>query len=127
MVLLFILIIASFNIVGSISMLILDKKEDLSIYKAMGMTNQNIISVFKTEGSLITLTGAFLGLLLGVGICLLQEKFGLVTLGSGNYIISAYPVKLVFWDILGILVTVLLIGYCASYFPVRYLVNKLTS
>lgn len=127
LVLLFILVIASFNIVGSISMLIFDKKEDLSIYKAMGMTNKNIISVFKTEGSLITLAGAFLGLLLGVGICLVQEKFGLITLGSGNYIISAYPVKLVFGDILGIMITVLFIGYSASYFPVKYLINKLTS
>lgn len=126
LILLFILLIASFNIIGSISMLILDKKEDLSIYKAMGMTNQNIISVFKTEGNLITLAGAILGLCLGTGICLLQEKFGLITLGDGSYIISAYPVKLVFSDILIIMATVLFIGYSASYFPVKYLVNKLT-
>lgn len=126
LILLFILLIASFNIIGSISMLILDKKDDLSIYKAMGMTNQNIITVFKTEGNLITLAGAILGLGLGTGICLLQEKFGLITLGDGSYIISAYPVKLVFSDILIIMATVLFIGYSASYFPVKYLVNKLT-
>lgn len=126
LILLFILLIASFNIIGSISMLILDKKEDLSIYKAMGMTNQNIITVFKTEGNLITLAGAILGLCLGTGICLLQEKFGLITLGDGSYIISAYPVKLIPTDILIIIVTVLFIGYSASYFPVKYLVDKLT-
>lgn len=126
LILLFILLIASFNIIGSISMLILDKKEDLSIYKAMGMTNSNIISVFKTEGNLITLAGALLGLCLGCGICFLQEKFGFITLGDGSYIIAAYPVKLIFTDILFIIGTVLLIGYSASYFPVKYLVNKLT-
>lgn len=126
MILLFILIIASFNIIGSISMLILDKKEDLSTYKAMGMTSGQVIRIFKTEGNLITLVGATLGLLIGTTICLLQEKFGIITLGDGSYIISAYPVKLVFQDILIIMITVLFIGYTASYFPVKYLVNKLT-
>lgn len=125
MILLFILLIASFNIIGSISMLILDKKEDLSTYKAMGMTTPQIISVFKTEGNLITLTGALFGLIIGLGICLIQEKFGIITLGDGSYIIDAYPVKLVFSDILLIIFTVLFIGYTASYFPVKYLVNKL--
>lgn len=126
-ILLFILLIASFNIIGSISMLILDKKEDLGIYKALGMSQKNIISIFKTEGQLITLLGAVIGLALGVGICVLQEKFGLITLGDGgNYIVNAYPVQLVFSDIMMIMAAVVLIGYAASYFPVRYLVKKLT-
>ena len=125
MILLFILLIASFNIIGSISMLILDKKEDLSTYKAMGMPTSSIIKIFKTEGNLITLVATLLGLLLGIIISLLQEKFGIITLGDGSYIIDAYPVKLVFSDILIIIFTVLLIGYTASYFPVRYLVKKL--
>lgn len=126
LILLFILLIASFNIVGSISMLILDKQEDLHIYKSMGMTNRGIISVFKTEGSLITLAGAAIGLAAGTALCFLQEKYGFITLGDGSYIITAYPVKLVAGDIVLIMVTVLLIGYAASYFPVKYLVNKLT-
>lgn len=125
LVLLFILFIASFNIVGSISMLILDKKEDLATYKALGMTSGKIISVFRTEGNLITYVGAFIGLILGVLICFLQQTFGFIKLGEGNYIIEAYPVKLVFGDIAFILLTVLLIGYIASYFPVKYLVKKL--
>lgn len=125
LVLLFILFIASFNIVGSISMLILDKKEDLATYKALGMTSGKIISVFRTEGNLITYVGAFVGLILGVLICFLQQTFGFIKLGEGNYIIEAYPVKLVFGDIAFILLTVLLIGYIASYFPVKYLVKKL--
>ena len=127
LILLFILLIASFNIVGSISMLILDKKEDIVTYKALGMTTQQLISVFKTEGNLITGLGAFLGLIIGITLCLLQEKFGFITLGDGSYIVEAYPVKLVFSDILLILFTVLVIGYIASYFPVKYLVKKLNS
>jgi len=126
LILLFILMIASFNIIGSISMLILDKKEDLSTYKALGMTHKNMVSVFKTEGNLITASGALLGLIIGVVICLIQEKFGIITLGDGSYIVEAYPVKLVLTDMVTILITVLLIGYAASYFPVRYLVKKLS-
>ena len=126
LILLFILLIASFNIVGSISMLILDKKEDLAIYKALGMTPGNIINVFKTEGNLITIAGAAIGLILGLSVCFLQEKFGFITLGDGSYIIDAYPVKIVAGDIFLIIITVLAIGFIASYFPVRYLVHKLT-
>lgn len=125
LILLFILLIASFNIIGSVSMLILDKKEDLLTYKAMGLNNRDLISIFKTEGNLITAIGAFSGLMIGLAICLLQQKYGLITLGDGSYIIDAYPVKLVFQDILIILGAVLLIGYLASEFPVRYLIKKL--
>ncbi len=125
MVLLFILLIASFNIIGSISMLILDKKEDLGVFKALGMNIRRIVTLFKTEGILITASGAFVGLLIGVTVCLLQEKYGFIKLGDGSYIIEAYPVKLVWKDIVVIIGTVLLIGYMASYFPVKYLVNKL--
>ena len=125
LILLFILLIASFNIVGSISMLILDKKEDLATYKAMGMTDKKLITIFKTEGNLITLTGTLLGLIIGTAICLIQEKFGLITLGDGSYIVNAYPVKLVVGDLIIIIAVVLFIGYIASYFPVRYLIRKL--
>nr|MDE7074283.1 ABC transporter permease [Odoribacter sp.] len=78
------------------------------------------------EGSLITLAGAAIGLAAGTALCFLQEKYGFITLGDGSYIITAYPVKLVAGDIVLIMGTVLLIGYAASYFPVKYLVNKLT-
>ncbi len=124
-ILLFILLIASFNIVGSISMLILDKKEDLQTYKALGMTRRRLITLFRTEGLLIVGGGAALGLLLGVGLCLLQEHFGLITLGSGSYIVEAYPVQLIAGDVLLVLAAVLLIGWCASSFPVHYLIKKL--
>ncbi len=125
LILLFILLIASFNIIGSVAMLILDKKEDLLTYKAMGLNNRDLISIFRTEGNLITAIGAFSGLLLGLAICFLQQKYGFITLGDGSYIINAYPVKIVFRDVLIILGAVLLIGYLASEFPVRYLIKKL--
>lgn len=126
LILLFILLIASFNIIGSITMLIMDKKEDLGIYKALGMSEKNIISIFKTEGNLITFFGALTGLILGTGICFLQEKYGFIKLsGDGSYMLAAYPVKLIFSDILLIIATVLFIGYTASYFPVRYLIKKI--
>lgn len=127
LILLFILFIASFNIVGSISMLILDKKEDLSTYRAMGMTDRRIISVFRTEGLLITLAGTLGGFVIGTLLCLLQERYGFITLGDGGYLVDAYPVHMVAGDILLVVATVLLIGSLASWFPVRYLVRKLLS
>ena len=125
LILLFILLIASFNIVGSVSMLIIDKKEDIGVYQALGMTKKKLVSIFKLEGNLITGVGAFAGLIIGTGLCLLQEYYGFITLGNGSYIINAYPVKVVASDILIIMLTVIAIGYIASHFPVRYLVNKI--
>ena len=125
LILLFILLIASFNIVGSVSMLIIDKKEDIGVYQALGMTKEKLVSIFKLEGNLITGVGAFAGLIIGTGLCLLQEYYGFITLGNGSYIINAYPVKVVASDILIIMLTVIAIGYIASHFPVRYLVNKI--
>lgn len=120
-----ILLIASFNIIGSVSMLIIDKKEDIGIYQALGMTKEKIISIFKLEGNLITGFGALIGLALGTILCLLQEYYGFITLGNGSYIVSAYPVKVIASDILIIMITVIAIGYLASHFPVKYLVNKI--
>ena len=125
LILLFILLIASFNIIGSVSMLIIDKKEDIGIYQALGMTKEKIISIFKLEGNLITGFGALIGLALGTILCLLQEYYGFITLGNGSYIVSAYPVKVIASDILIIMITVIAIGYLTSHFPVKYLVNKI--
>ena len=125
LILLFILFIASFNIVGSVSMLIIDKKDDIGVYQALGMTQEKIISIFRLEGNLITGLGAAAGLLIGTGLCLAQEHFGLLTLGEGSYIVSAYPVKVVAGDVLLSLAAVVLIGSVASYFPVKFLVKKI--
>ena len=120
-----ILLIASFNIIGSVSMLIIDKKEDIGIYQALGMSKEKITSIFTLEGNLITGLGALIGLVLDTILCLLQEYYGFITLGNGSYIVSAYPVKVIASDILIIMVTVITIGYLASRFPVKYLVNKI--
>lgn len=124
-ILLFVMLIASFNIVGSVSMLIIDKKEDIGIYQALGMSRDKIISIFRVEGNLITGIGAFAGLIIGTTICLLQEHYGLLTLGEGSYIVSAYPVQVIPGDIFLSLIAVLLIGFIASHFPVRFLVKKI--
>ena len=107
LILLFILLIASFNIICSVSMLIIDKKEDIGIYRALGMTKEKIISIFKLEGNLITGFGALIGLILGTLLCLLQEYYGFITLGNGSYIVSAYPVKVITSDVLIIMITVI--------------------
>ena len=124
LIMLFILLIASFNIVASISMLLIDKKENLFIYRSMGMTRKDLIRIFETEGWFIVAAGAVSGLLTGCIICLIQEKFGIITLGNGNYIVGAYPVKLLAADIAAVLATVMAIGYATTTLPVRYLIKK---
>ena len=124
LVLLFILSVASFNIVASISMLIIDKKDDLSIYRAMGLTRKRIASIFRVEGLMITALGAAAGLFAGVALCLLQKHFGLVSLGKGNYLAEAYPVQIAWEDILAVAVAVFAIGAAAAHFPVQYLTRK---
>ena len=125
LILLFILIIASFNILGSLSMLIIDKKDDILILRSMGASSKLIRRIFLFEGWLISILGAVLGTLLGVFICWLQIKFELITLpGNGSFVISAYPVNLVFFDILLILSAVIIIGFIASWYPIKYISQK---
>lgn len=125
LILAFILVIASFNMLGSLSMLIIDKKEDLFILRGMGADSKLIRRIFLYEGWLITFIGAVIGSLLGVFISWLQIRFGLVTLpGAGSFIISAYPVKIIFSDILLIAGIVLAIGFIASWYPVRFISQK---
>lgn len=120
LILTFILIVASFNIIGSLTMLILDKKEDIQILDSMGADFNTIRRIFLFEGWLISATGAFGGIILGILICLFQQWFGLVRFPeSGSFIVSVYPVKIVFTDILFVSLTVLGIGFLASWFPAR--------
>lgn len=125
LILIFILIIASFNILGSLSMLIIDKKEDIMILQSMGATAKIIRMIFLFEGWLISLVGAVTGTLLGLLLCWIQITFGIISLPSnGSFLISAYPVRVVFNDILIILVVVLFIGFLASWYPVKYISKK---
>jgi lipoprotein-releasing system permease protein len=126
LILTFILIVASFNVVGSLTMLILDKQKDISILRSMGARDAVIKRIFFFEGLLISLTGAFSGLLLGLLVCFLQQKFGLIKLqGGGSFIISAYPVKLIAIDFIYVFITITLIGAAAAWFPVRRIAARL--
>ncbi len=125
LILVFILIIASFNILSSLSMLIIDKKEDIMIFKSMGASSQTIGQIFLFEGWLISIVGAIIGTFLGIVICWSQITFEIVPLpNNGSFVISAYPVRIVFTDILLILTVVLLIGFTASWYPVKFISRK---
>jgi lipoprotein-releasing system permease protein len=125
LILVFILIIASFNVLSSLSMLIIDKKEDIYIFRSMGATSKTIGNIFLFEGWMISVVGAITGTLLGLLICWTQIKFEIISLPhSGTFLISAYPVQIIFTDILLILTVVLLIGFLASYYPVKFISQK---
>jgi lipoprotein-releasing system permease protein len=125
LILVFILIIASFNILSSLSMLIIDKKEDIHIFRSMGATSKTIGQIFLFEGWLISIAGAIIGTLLGLFVCWLQIQFEIIPLPSnGSFLISAYPVKVVFADIMLILTIVLLIGFFASWYPIKFISQK---
>ncbi len=125
LILSFILLIASFNVIGSLTMLILDKKEDIYTLRSLGTDNKTISRIFLIEGWLITALGAVFGLLIGTVLCWLQMEFGLIKLGgSGSFIIDAYPVILRGIDFVLVFFTVLLIGFLASWYPVRYITGK---
>jgi len=123
LILCFILLIASFNIIGSLSMLIIDKKADIETLRNLGANNQLIKRIFLFEGWMISLVGALVGIGLGSVLCLLQEHFGLLKLGSG-YVVEAYPVVTNLMDIVLVFVTVLAMGFLAAYYPVRYIRTK---
>lgn len=123
----FILIVACFNIVGSLSMLIIDKKEDVVTLRNLGATDKQITHVFLFEGRMISAIGAIIGVLLGLLLCLIQQEFGIVALGDseGSFIVNAYPVSVHYVDVLVIFLTVILIGWLAVWYPVRYLSKRL--
>lgn len=122
----FILAIASFNVIGSLSMLILDKREDVETLRNLGADNRLITRIFLFEGCLISILGALTGILLGILLCFLQQHFGLVSLGSnGSFIVEAYPVSVRLPDVLLVFATVVAVGFLSVWYPVRYLSRKL--
>jgi lipoprotein-releasing system permease protein len=121
----FILMVASFNIVGSLTMLILDKKKDIAVLHSMGTDSLTLRRIFLTDGSFIALVGAVLGLSLGAIICYLQMRFSIIHLqGSGSFVIDAYPVFMKATDFTLVFFTVLLIGFLAAWYPVRFISQK---
>lgn len=123
-ILAFILAIASFNIIGSLTMLIIEKEKDISILHNMGANNRLIRRIFLFEGWMISIIGALTGLLLGFIICWIQQQFGLIKLQGETLIIDAYPVSLKIVDFFAVMGTVLFIGYVAAWYPVRYMSKK---
>ncbi|HET9570245.1 MAG TPA: ABC transporter permease [Bacteroidales bacterium] len=125
LILSFILLIALFNVIGSLSMLILEKKRDATTLSQLGANQKTVRRIFLLEGWLITLSGAFLGILLGTILCLLQQHYGLLKLGGGgNFIVDAYPVRLMIKDLLLVLVTVAIISIPSTWWPVQSYVRK---
>ena len=123
----FILMIACFNVIGSLSMLILDKKDDVVTLRSLGASDKMISRIFLFEGRLISLFGALSGIILGLILCFIQDKFGIIALGGGNgtFVVDAYPVSVHAWDIVLVLVTVLAVGFLSVWYPVRYLSKRL--
>lgn len=123
----FILMVACFNIIGSLSMLIIDKKKDVVTLRNLGASDTQISRIFLFEGRLISFVGAVLGIAVGLLVCFLQQQFGFIKLGdsSGSFVVDAYPVSVHATDILIVFVTVLAVGFLAVWYPVRYLSRKL--
>ena len=127
LILAFILLIAVFNVVGSLSMLIVEKKDDIRSLQHMGASNGMVTSVFLYEGWLITFVGIIAGMVAGLSLCLLQQHFGLLRLSNvpGAYIIDAYPVIVKFSDLLVVFAVVSLIGLVTVLYPVNNLRKQL--
>ncbi len=129
----FILIVACFNIISSLSMLIIDKKNDINTLHNLGANDRQIVSIFLYEGRIISAVGALIGIGLGLALCGLQQAFGFVKMGesSGTFIVNAYPVSVHYWDVLVVFITVILIGWAASWIPARRLrkqiLNRITT
>lgn len=119
----FILMVACFNIISSLSMLIIDKKADAATLRNLGATDRQIRSIFLFEGRIISAIGAVVGILLGLLLCWLQQEFGLVHMGdsAGSFVVNAYPVSVHYGDVAIVFVTVLLIGWGAAWIPTRKL------
>ena len=123
----FILMIACFNVIGSLSMLILDKREDVETLRNLGADDRLIARIFLFEGRLISLFGALSGIVLGLLLCYIQQRFGIISLGGGNgsFIVDAYPVSVHVTDVVLIFITVITVGFLSVWYPVHYLTRRL--
>ncbi len=123
----FILMVACFNIIGSLSMLIIDKKNDVVTLRNLGASDKQIVRIFLFEGRMISAIGAIIGIIIGLILCWAQQTFGIVALGtsSGNYVVDAYPVSVHPEDIILVFITVLIVGFLSVWYPVNYFAKKL--
>ena len=122
----FILLVACFNIIGSLSMLIIDKKDDIQTLRNLGATDKQIKNIFMLEGRMISLIGAVAGISIGLLLCWLQQTFGLVRLGdsSGSFVVDAYPISVHPTDIVIIFLTVIAVGWIAVWYPVNRIMRN---
>jgi len=123
----FILLVACFNIIGSLSMLIIDKKDDVQTLRNLGANDRQVSQIFLLEGCMISFFGAFIGILIGLLLCWIQQQFGVIGLGAsqGSFIIDAYPVSVHPTDVLMIFVTVIVVGFLSVWYPVHYFSRRL--
>ena len=122
----FILMIACFNVIGSLSMLIIDKKNDVQTLRNLGASDNQIVRIFLFEGRMISFIGAVAGVILGLILCIVQQEYGIISLGnSGSFVVDSYPVSVHAWDVVLIFITVLVIGFISVWYPVRYLSKRL--
>jgi lipoprotein-releasing system permease protein len=122
-ILAFVLLIATFNIIGALTMLIIEKKKDVQTLSAMGADVTLIRKIFMAEGLMIIFIGAVIGILIGYVLCLLQKHYGFVTFDEG-YIVNAYPIEVRFSDFVLIMTTVLCAGFIAAFYPIRVFTKK---
>ena len=125
LILTFIMIIATFNIIGSLSMLMLDKKKDITTLRSLGCTVQDIQALFFKKSMLTIILGTGIGLFFGLGLAFLQQTFGFISMGGGSFVINTYPIAIAFNDVLLVSVTVFIIGVLASWYPAKLLGRKL--
>lgn len=122
----FILMIACFNVIGSLSMLIIEKKEDVQTLRNLGANDNQIVRIFLFEGRMITLIGAVVGVAAGLALCFLQQEYGLISLGNaGSFIVDSYPVSVHWGDVVLVFITVLVVGFLSVWYPVRNLSKRL--
>ena len=125
----FILIVACFNVIGSLSMLIIDKRDDVSTLRALGANDKQISRIFLLEGWLIAVIGAVIGILIGLLLCWIQQQYGLIALGQseGSFVVNAYPVSVHPWDIVVVFLTVMAVSFLAAWYPVHHFSRRLLS
>jgi len=125
LILAFIMIIATFNIIGSLSMLMLDKKEDIKTFRSLGATRTDVQKIFFNKSMLTIISGTATGLAIGLLLACLQQIFGFIGMGSGNFVVEAYPVAIKISDVFLVSITVIIIGIIASLYPSKVLTRKL--
>jgi lipoprotein-releasing system permease protein len=118
--------VTCFNVIGSLSMLILDKRDDVVTLRNLGADNRLIGRIFMFEGALISVCGALIGIAIGLALCFAQQRYGLISLGDGgNFIVDAYPVSVHWADVVVVIATVVVVGFASVWYPVRYLTKRL--